>query len=110
MSRSTGRWRAVWADTVVAESDDVVVVEGNAYFPRDSVSEGALTESSSWSVCPWKGIARYHSVVADGVVSPDGAWSYAHPTPLARRIRGRIAFWNGVRVERVRETSAPATD
>lgn len=92
-------WRAVWNDTIVAESDDVVVVESNAYFPRAAVVDGALLASSTWSVCPWKGIARYHSVTAGGVVAPDGAWYYPHPSPFARRIRGRVAFWNGVVVQ-----------
>lgn len=108
MTRSPGPWRAVWNDTIVAESDDVVVVEGNVYFPRVSIIDGALIDSSTWSVCPWKGIARYHSVAAGGLVSPDGAWYYPHPTPFARRIRGRVAFWNGVVVEQVpRRSSSP---
>lgn len=96
MTGSPRTWRAMWNDTIIAESDDVVIVEGNAYFPRDAITDGALLDSSTWSVCPWKGIAKYHSVAAGGVVAPDGAWYYPHPTPFARRIRGRIAFWNGV--------------
>ena len=91
--------RSAWVDGQrVASSDDVVMVEGNAYFPMSSVQPGALTPSSTTTVCPWKGVARYHSLTVDGVPLPDAAWSYPRPLPLARRVKGRVAFAGGVEV------------
>ena len=101
MSRRRGMVRATWNGTVIAESDDTVVVEGNHYFPRSSITAGSLLDSSTRSLCPWKGVARYHSVQVDGVVAVDAAWYYPHPSPFARRVKGRVAFWNGVVVETV---------
>ena len=83
----------------VAMSDDIVIVEGNAYFPIASIPEGVLHPSSTTSVCPWKGIASYYDVHVDGQVVSDGAFTYRHPSPLARRIKGRVAFWNGIEVD-----------
>jgi uncharacterized protein (DUF427 family)/glutaredoxin len=82
----------------VAESADVVLVEGNAYFPMASVHPGLLVPSRTRSVCPWKGVARYFDVTVDGVTLPDAAWSYPHPLPLAGRVRRRVAFRGGVDV------------
>lgn len=82
-----------------ASSEDVVTVDGNAYFPPDSVPEGVLQPSNTTSLCPWKGVASYYDVHVDEQVIPDGAWTYRHPLPLARRIRGRVAFWNGIEVD-----------
>ncbi len=91
--------RSAWVGSErVASSDDVVMVEGNAYFPMSSVRPGALTPSPTRSMCPWKGIARYHTVTVDGVELPDAAWSYPHPLPFARRVKGRVAFWGGIDV------------
>lgn len=84
---------------MIAESNETIVGEGNHYFPRGSIVDGALLESSTRSLCPWKGIARYHAVQSDGVVAPGAAWYYPHPSPFARRVKGRVAFWNGVVVE-----------
>ena len=89
---------ASWNGTVLAESDDTVVVEGNHYFPRDSVHDGVLVESATTSVCPWKGTASYASVVVDGQTNADAAWFYPEPKPEAEQIRGRVAFWKGVEV------------
>ena len=89
---------ASWNGTVLASSDDTVVVEGNHYFPRSAVVDGVLTESSTTSVCPWKGTASYHSVVVDGQVNADAAWYYPEPKDAAAEIRDRIAFWKGVEV------------
>ncbi len=85
--------------SLVATSDDIVTVEGSAYFPLPSVPEGALQPSSTISVCPWKGVASYYDVHVDGRVVPDGAWTYRHPSPLVRRIKGRVAFWKGIEVD-----------
>jgi uncharacterized protein (DUF427 family) len=89
---------ASWNGTVIASSDDTVVVEGNHYFPRESVSEGVLVESTKTSICPWKGTASYFSVVVDGQTNADAAWYYPEPKPEAAQIRGRVAFWKGVKV------------
>lgn len=91
--------RSAWVGPQrVASSDDVVLVEGNAYFPMSAVRPGALTPSPKISVCPWKGVARYYTLTVDGVDIPDAAWSYPHPLPFARRVKGRVAFWGGVEV------------
>ncbi len=85
--------------TVIAESDDTVVVEGNHYFPPDSVRTELLTESATTTICPWKGVAHYKTVTVDGSDLVDAAWYYPRPSPLARRIKGRLAFDRRVRVE-----------
>ena len=90
--------RATWNGEVIAESDDTVVVEGNHYFPAESVRSEYLKESDHTSVCPWKGTANYHTVVVDGRENKDAAWYYAEPKPEAAHVRGRIAFWKGVDV------------
>jgi uncharacterized protein (DUF427 family) len=90
--------KAIWNGETIAESDDTVVVEGNHYFPLDSVRPGVLTPSSTTSVCPWKGTAAYYSVQAGGDENRDAAWYYAEPKPAAAEIAGRVAFWKGVKV------------
>ena len=91
--------KATWADTVIAESDDTVVVEGNHYFPPDALVAEHFTGSDKTTRCPWKGDASYYNVVVDGQVNADAAWYYADPLPAAENIKGRIAFWRGVVVE-----------
>lgn len=90
--------RAIWNGAVLAESDDVVVVDGYSYFPRDAVNFDLLVESPHTSVCGWKGRARYYSVVVDGAENRDAAWYYPTPSVAARKVDGRIAFWRGVRI------------
>jgi uncharacterized protein (DUF427 family) len=90
--------RATWNGTVLAESDDTVVVEGNHYFPPTSVRWGALTRSDRRSTCAWKGEARYWSVAGDAE-GADVAWEYPEPSSAARQIAGHVAFWRGVTVE-----------
>ncbi|MDP9073398.1 MAG: DUF427 domain-containing protein [Actinomycetota bacterium] len=90
--------RASWNGTVLAESDDTVVVEGNQYFPLDSVKPDHLRESATHSMCPWKGTASYYDVVVDGAVNGDAAWYYPEPKPEAHMVTGRVAFWRGVTV------------
>jgi uncharacterized protein (DUF427 family) len=89
---------ASWAGVVLAESDRTVVVDGNHYFPPDSVRWEHLVDSPSTSCCWWKGKARYLSVAVDDRVNVDAAWYSPSPLPLARRIAGYVAFWSGVRV------------
>ncbi len=91
--------RAIWNDTVIAESDDTVVVEGNHYFPADSLRREFVKDSGTTSVCSWKGTASYFTLVVDGRENPDAAWYYPTPKDAAAEITGRVAFWKGVRVE-----------
>ncbi len=93
---------AVLAGEVVARSEDTVVVEGNYYFPAESVTEGALQATRTKSLCPWKGVASYFSVTAAGVTVDNAAWTYRRPSPLARRIKNRVAFYPSVDVHEVR--------
>jgi len=90
--------KAIWKDTVIAESNDTVVVEGNHYFPRESVREGVLVDSATTTVCPWKGTANYYSLRVGGEENRDAVWYYAEPKDAAKEIRGRVAFWKGVKV------------
>ena len=89
---------ASWNGTVVAESDDIVTVEGNAYFPRAAVRDDVLRPSSTTTVCPWKGTASYYTLEVDGQTNPDAAWYYPQPEEAAAEIRDRVAFWRGVTV------------
>lgn len=91
--------RAVWNDAVLAESAEVALVEGNAYFPREALRPEHLRPSSTRTVCPWKGTAHYFHVVVGDRVNEDAAWTYPDPRPAAAAIQGRVAFWRGVRVE-----------
>lgn len=90
--------QAVWNGQVVAESDGTVVVEGNHYFPRASVRDDVLRESSHQSRCPWKGLASYFSLEVDGQTNQDAAWYYPEPSEAAKQIAGHVAFWKGVEV------------
>ena len=90
--------RASWNGTTIAESDDIVTVEGNAYFPAAAVVPGVLKPSSHTSACPWKGTAHYHSIELNGAVNENAAWYYPEPKAAAAEIKGRVAFWNGVKV------------
>jgi uncharacterized protein (DUF427 family) len=91
--------RAVWGGKVIAESNDTVVVEGNQYFPPDAVTKDFLKTSMHTSICPWKGTAHYYHLEVDGMKNENAAWYYPEPKPAAEEIKGRIAFWKGVRVE-----------
>ena len=90
--------KAIWNGTIIAESNDTVVVEGNHYFPESTVNRACLADSNHTSVCHWKGTANYYSVKVGGEVNQDAAWYYADPKPAANEIKGRIAFWRGVQV------------
>lgn len=91
--------RAVWNGAVLAESDHTVQVEGNEYFPPESVHMEYFTDSSTTSRCPWKGLAHYYDVVVDGKTNDDAAWYYPQPSDAAQEIKGHVAFWNGVTVD-----------
>ena len=90
--------RAIWNETVIAESDDTVVVEGNHYFPPDAIRPDYFKPSTATSVCPWKGTASYYSLDVDGQQNPDAAWYYPETKAAADEIKGRIAFWKGVQI------------
>jgi uncharacterized protein (DUF427 family) len=92
--------QATWNGTVIAHSDDIVTVEGNAYFPADALVEGCFQPSSHRSVCGWKGEAHYYDVVVNGQVNANAAWFYPDPKAAAAEIKGRVAFWKGVEVSR----------
>jgi uncharacterized protein (DUF427 family) len=91
--------KATWNGTVIAESDDIVTVEGNAYFPRSSVREDVLRPSDKHTVCPWKGTASYASLEVDGKTNADAMWFYPEPKDSAAEIKDRVAFWRGVDVQ-----------
>ena len=92
--------KAVWNGAVLAQSGHCKVVEGNHYFPPDSVNVGYLRPSEKHTACSWKGIASYYDVVVDGETNKDAAWYYPDTKPAADNIKGYIAFWKGVRIER----------
>lgn len=91
--------RAVWNGTVIAESDNTEIVEGNHYFPPESVKMELLSTSETHTVCPWKGQASYYDVTAGGMMNKDAAWYYPEPKEAANKIKGYVAFWKGVQVE-----------
>src|SRR5437660_11801172 len=102
-SKTTGRRRkmakASWSGKIIAESNATVVVEGNQYFPPETVNKEALKPSKHTSICPWKGNAHYYHVEVDGMRNENAAWYYPEPKAAAAEIKDRIAFWKGVRVE-----------
>ncbi|MBB3694572.1 DUF427 domain-containing protein [Sphingomonas sp. BK580] len=89
---------ARWNGALIARSDDTLVVEGNHYFPAETVDSALLRPSDTTSVCPWKGVAHYYSLSVDGADNIDAAWYYPETKPEAAAIRGRVAFWKGVTV------------
>lgn len=90
--------KAIWNNEVIAESDDTVIIEGNHYFPAESVNDAFLIPSDKTTSCPWKGTANYYTLTAGGTDNPDAAWYYANPKKAAAEITGRVAFWKGVDV------------
>lgn len=90
--------KAIWNNQVIAESNDTVVVEGNHYFPADSINKDYFKESEMHSVCPWKGTASYYTLEVDGKENKDAAWYYPEVSELAKGIKGKVAFWKGVEV------------
>ena len=91
--------KATWNGVTIAESEDTVVVEGNHYFPESSLNRQYVTFSNHRTSCPWKGQAQYHSLFVNGEMNPDAVWYYAAPLEAAAEIKGRVAFWKGVKVE-----------
>lgn len=90
--------KAVWENTIIAQSNDTLVVEGNHYFPPEAVIPDYLRQSDTHTHCPWKGIASYYDLVVDGRVNRDAAWYYPETLAAADNITGHIAFWRGVQI------------
>jgi uncharacterized protein (DUF427 family) len=90
--------KATWNGTVIAESSKTEVVEGNHYFPADSIVADHFKPSDTHSVCPWKGTASYYTVTVDGKENKDAAWFYPAPKDAAKQIKDHVAFWKGVEV------------
>lgn len=91
--------KAIWEGSVLADSEKVVMVEGNAYFPPESVHREYLKPSNTTTTCPWKGKASYYTVEVNGKRNTDAAWYYPEPSKAAAEIRDHVAFWRGVKVE-----------
>lgn len=90
--------QAIWNNTVIAESEDTVLLEGNHYFPESSLNKAYTTFSNHKTSCAWKGQASYYSLIVNGELNPDAVWFYPDPKPEAEMVRGRVAFWKGVKV------------
>ncbi|NAY92290.1 DUF427 domain-containing protein [Muricauda sp. JGD-17] len=91
--------KAIWNNTVIAESDNTVVIENNHYFPPESIKKEYFKSSDTHTTCPWKGMASYYSLDVDGKENPDAAWYYPETSELAKSIKGHVAFWKGVAIE-----------
>ncbi|MDH3647720.1 MAG: DUF427 domain-containing protein [Gammaproteobacteria bacterium] len=92
--------KAIWNGTVIAASDDVVEVEGNFYFPADSLTHEYFKASNKQTTCPWKGVASYYDVTVNGECNAAAAWYYPKPKSAAKQIRDRVAFWRGIKIEK----------
>ena len=92
--------KAIWNNKIIAQSDDVINVEGNSYFPIESVKKEFLSKSESETVCHWKGTASYYDLKVEGATNQAAAWYYSEPRPLADGIKGRVAFWKKIQVVR----------
>jgi uncharacterized protein (DUF427 family) len=90
--------KAIWNGAVLAESNETINVEGNHYFPGDSINKDFFKESATQSTCPWKGLASYYSLEVEGKRNEDAAWYYPNPKDAAKQIQGYVAFWRGVEV------------
>jgi uncharacterized protein (DUF427 family) len=91
--------KAIWKDTILAESNDTIVVEGNHYFPPNDIKQVYFQPSETHTVCGWKGTASYYDVVVNGEINKDAAWYYPDAKEAAKNIEHYVAFWKGVRVE-----------
>ena len=92
--------KAIWKDVVIAESDETIIVEGNHYFPPNSINQNFFQSNNHHTTCPWKGIASYYNIMVNGDMNSNAAWYYANPSSAASKIKDYVAFWKGVRVEK----------
>jgi uncharacterized protein (DUF427 family) len=90
--------KAIWNGVVIAESNNTKMVEGNSYFPPESVKKEYFMSSETHSICPWKGEASYYDIEVEGKVNKDAAWYYPDPKDAAKNIKGHVAFWKGVEI------------
>jgi len=90
--------KAIWKETVIAQSDKTIVVEGNHYFPADSIRREFFIESDHQTTCPWKGVASYFDIVFNGERNENAAWYYTEPKEAAKEIKNYVAFWRGVKI------------
>lgn len=90
--------KAVWNEAILAESDDVITLEGNVYFPPGSINRQYFEQNDRHTTCPWKGLASYYDIEVDGKVNRDAVWYYPSPKKAAQHIKGYVAFWRGVQV------------
>lgn len=91
--------KATWNGTVIAQSDDIVTVEGNAYFPTAALDRQYVVDSATRTTCHWKGVASYYTLDVNGHKNPDAVWYYPSPKAGAEQVKDRVAFWKGVKVE-----------
>ncbi|KOF02828.1 uncharacterized protein (DUF427 family) [Roseivirga ehrenbergii] len=91
--------KAIWNEEVIAESNDTIVIEGNHYFPHDSIKKEYFTKTDTHTTCPWKGVASYYTIEVNGSENPDAAWFYPETKEMAKGIKNYVAFWRGVKVE-----------
>jgi uncharacterized protein (DUF427 family) len=92
--------KAIWKDVVLAESDQTKIVEGNHYFPPNSIKRQYFREGDTHTTCPWKGLASYYDIEVDGQINKDAAWYYPSPKSAAKDIAGYVAFWRGVKIQK----------
>ncbi|TCK65205.1 nucleotidyltransferase-like protein [Winogradskyella wandonensis] len=92
--------KAIWNNTIIAESEDTVVIEGNHYFPHESIKSEYFKPSNTHTICPWKGTASYYTLNVEGSENKDAAWYYPEVSELAKGIKNRVAFWRGVTIEK----------
>lgn len=92
--------KAIWNNTIIAESDDIVNIENNPYFPEDSIKKEFFKESDTETFCHWKGTANYYSIEVEGQENKDACWYYKSPSDLAKGIKNRVAFWKGVEIKK----------
>jgi uncharacterized protein (DUF427 family) len=91
--------KAIWNGEIIAESNNFKIVEGNYYFPPDSVKKEYLKESQTQTTCPWKGLASYYNLEVKGKINQDAVWYYPEPKPAAKQIKNHVAFWKGVTIQ-----------
>jgi len=91
--------KAIWNGAIIAQSDNCEIVEGNYYFPPDSINQEYFKSSNTHTICSWKGQASYYTIVVDGQENKDAAWYYPEPKERAKNITHYVAFWRGVKVE-----------
>lgn len=91
--------KAIWNDKVLAESDKTIVVEGNHYFPPESINKDFFHETPTQTTCPWKGVANYYTIRVGEDENREAAWYYPRPSSAAAYLRNHVAFWRGVKIE-----------